>query len=571
VGKDDLQELNRSMLSGSSAGEAPVLIPPKQVQGQCVIAVGKVIKMTVRWGRCLNFKKCQDADHWEHIPVQESSPFICPVCGKGLLADNSDSSDVIPEKYRRIRDAIVNETPKGKGLIPVLVGAVAIVVVATAGYLGWSHLHSVSAANQTVAKNTILRLAGSNTIGDGLGPAMAAEFLKVQGATNVRIRAGANSLEKIVEGVLPGDSEISSITITAHGSATAFTALASDQCDIGMASRKIKPAEAATLTAQGDMSSLASEHILGLDGIAVIVNANNPVTQLDKDKIKKIFIGEITDWSQVGSGSGPIKIFARNDESGTYDTFKTLVLNGKPLASSAKRIEDSKELSDTVSADPAAIGFIGLPYVLSAKAVAVSEKGTQALMPNRLTVATEDYPLSRRLYLYTASNPQNKFARKFLEFALSRQGQDVVGNSGFIAQNVTAVAQTVAENAPDQYRELTKDAKRLSLDFRFQSGQTELDNKAKVDLDRVVSLIADLRGSGDKVMLFGFSDGVGGSAVNQTLSVTRAKAVASQFAQRGMDPEIVMGFGANAQVASNDTPDGQGRNRRVEIWIKHAN
>jgi phosphate transport system substrate-binding protein len=221
-----------------------------------------------------------------------------------------------------------------------------------------------------------------------------------------------------------------------------------------------------------------------------------------------------------------------------------------------------------VAADPNGIGFIGLPYIQSAKPVAVSEKGTLALLPTRLTVGTEDYLLSRRLYLYTPSNPGNKFTRQFLEFALSKKGQDVVGSSGFVAQNVAQVAQTVSVNAPGDYKALTRDANRLSLDFRFETGQTDLDNKAKVDLDRVVSLIADLNISGDKIMLFGFSDSKGAPSANQALSLSRAQAVEEQFIQRGMKPAIVRGYGSGLAVSSDTSEEGQARNRRVEIWVK---
>ncbi len=143
------------------------------------------------------------------------------------------------------------------------------------------------------------------------------------------------------------------------------------------------------------------------------------------------------------------------------------------------------------------------------KPIAVSDKGTLALLPTRLTVGTEDYLLSRRLYLYTPANPSNKYTRQFVEFAISKKGQDVVAATGFVAQNVTQVEQTVPADAPSEYKSLTKDANRLSLNFRFASGQMDLDNKAKVDLERVVSLIADLNFPADKIMLFGFSDSTG--------------------------------------------------------------
>jgi phosphate transport system substrate-binding protein len=495
--------------------------------------------MTVQWGKCLNFSKCKDANEKQHIPIPKGAPFVCPECGGPLVGENEVSANEAPV------------TPGKKPVNTLLIAIAALLLIAVVtGFAKWGMQHGAKAATS----KTILRLAGSNTIGDTLGPALAEAFLKDQGATNVRILPGANSLEKIVQGVLPGDSTPSSITIAAHGSATAFTALADNSCDIGMASRKIKPEEAAKLTSLGNMSSVLNEHILGLDGIAVIVNTANPAIQLDKDKIMRIFTGEITDWSQVGAYQGAIKVYARNDNSGTYDTFKSLVLGGNPLAAGAQRIEDSKALSDAVAA--------------SSKPIAVSDKGTLALLPTRLTVGTEDYLLSRRLFLYTPARPGNKYTRKFLEFAISSKGQEVVSATGFVAQNVVQVEQAAPADAPAEYKELTQGASRLSLNFRFASGQMDLDNKAKVDLERVVSLIADLNFPADKIMLFGFSDSTGDHASNLALSQSRAKAIESQLIRRGLKPAIVRGFGSSLAVASNESEEGQARNRRVEVWIK---
>ncbi len=211
---------------------------------------------------------------------------------------------------------------------------------------------------------------------------------------------------------------------------------------------------------------------------------------------------------------------------------------------------------------------MGLPYVHSAKAIAVGEKGARPLRPSRLTVATEDYPLSRRLYLYTAANPANRLTRKFIEFALSKQGQDVVGDAGFVAQNVVPQTQTVPQEAPLDYKQLTEGAQRLSLNFRFRTGKSDLDNKAVVDIDRVVNFIADLKYTGDKILLFGFADSTGTPEGNRALSLNRARTVEDQFVQRGLKPGVVRGFGSDLPVASNDTDEGREKNRRVEIWVK---
>ncbi len=300
-----------------------------------------------------------------------------------------------------------------------------------------------------------------------------------------------------------------------------------------MASRKIKPDEVASLSSLGDMTAPASEHVLGLDGVAVIVNQSNAVGTFSIDQLGKIFSGEIADWSGVGGASGAIKVYALDDRSGTFDTFKSLVLGSRKLVSSASRTEDNRVVAQKVAGDPAAISFIGLPYLDGTKVVSVYDKGARPLLPNRLTVATEDYPLSRRLYLYTASNSADPEVRRFVDFAIGKQGQDVVGDNGFVAQNVRTEAFTAPANSPAEYTKLTAGAQRLSLNFRFRTGSSQLDNKALVDLDRVASFIADLRYSGKDVLLFGFADSVGGQATNDRLSRDRAQAVAEQFEQRG--------------------------------------
>jgi phosphate transport system substrate-binding protein len=500
-----------------------------------------------RQGNCTKFGECAAADSHQVIALSPGMDFVCPQCGQPLTEVG----------FQRSR------SPKSLAL-----GGAAGLLLLAILLFAWVEFSGKFHSNAGVQDKIILRLAGSNTIGVSMAPSLAEAFLKAQGAINVSIVAGANPEEKIVQGLLPLESSPSRILISAHGSATAFTSLASGACDIGMASRRVKAEEAAKLLALGDMYSSANEHVLGLDGIAVIVNPANPVGTLGKDQIMQIFSGEYRDWSQVGLSRGPIKIYARDDKSGTFDTFKTLVLGAKTLAPGAKRFEDSNALSDAVAADPNGIGFIGLPYVHSAKALAVSEKGARALQATRLTVATEDYPLSRRLYLYTPANPANRFTRKFVEFAVSKRGQDVVADAGFVAQTVVPQQQAVAQEAPSDYKRLTKGAERLSLDFRFRAGKSDLDNKAVVDVDRVVTFIANLQYAGDKILLFGFADSTGPYQTNRALSLNRARTVEDQFKQRGLMPGEVRGFGSDLPVADNSTEDGREKNRRVEIWVK---
>src|SRR5690606_10352639 len=168
---------------------------------------------------------------------------------------------------------------------------------------------------------------------------------------------------------------------------------------------------------------------LALDGLAVVVHPALPIDELDTATIARLFAGEIANWQELGGPDVNVQVFARDDNSGTWDSFLSMVLKpqGKELSASAKRYESSQELSDNVSTTEGAIGFIGLPYVRQAKLVAVSDSDDAlAVLPNPFTVSTEDYPLARRLYLYLPARQTNPEARRFVDFALTEQGQQVV-------------------------------------------------------------------------------------------------------------------------------------------------
>ena len=287
-------------------------------------------------------------------------------------------------------------------------------------------------------KPVALRLHGSNTIGKDLVPALCEDFLKFDGATSVQRKPGEKENETDIEAVLPSESaEPLTFEVQAHGSKTAFEDLATGKCDIGLASRQIKSDEAqqCALAGLGDMFSPACENVLGSDGIAVFVNKINPINVLTREQIADIFSGRITDWSQLGGNAGPIDLYAPDDKSGTFDTFKSVVLGARNLSPRASRYENSAKLSDEVAADANGIGIAGMAFVRGSKALAISEGGARPRLPTPFTVTTGEYPLSRRLFLYIPANPQNKWTRKFVEFAISELGgRSKLTPTGFFAR-----------------------------------------------------------------------------------------------------------------------------------------
>jgi phosphate transport system substrate-binding protein len=455
--------------------------------------------------------------------------------------------------------------------LAILVIVVVMALVIGFGFFAiskkWLVLPGLSFAGKAAPK-TILRINGSNMIGDNLMPALAVAFLDAQGATNVHTVAGNEPNEKMVLGVLPGTTVPSVIDIAEGSSAKAFSCLAENICDLGMAARRITPAEEGTLKALGGAITPENVHILGANGAAVLVNPSNPIRELPEDKIIKILTGETTKWPYTGSSDRLIKIYALDDKLGSQDTASALLLGGKLLAPLAQRLDSSEAVSDAVAADPNGIGVVDLPFVRNAKVLAVSAQDTPALLPTRLTVATEEYWFTQHFYLYAREGAANPFTKPFIEFVLARRGQDLVGTNGFIAQVAAVEAATASPYAPQEMRKFTAHAQRLNMDFRFPENLDETGGDVQADLDRIASAITDLKISADKIMLFGFSDNGASPKENFARSLAGAKMLAAKLASRGLAPKVVKGYGPVLPVAPNDTEEGRRHNRRVEIWVK---
>ncbi len=416
--------------------------------------------------------------------------------------------------------------------------------------------------------SSVLRIQGSNTIGARLGPALAKGLLEEQGLKAIRIEPGmADNEQRVLAKTEDGRSVV--LDVAAHGSGTGFTSLAAATADLAASSRPIKDSEAESLLALGDMHSASAEQIIALDGLAIILHPSNPLAALSTVQLAQIFAGEITDWAQLGAPAGAITLYARDDKSGTFDTFKELVLsaNSKALAANAKRFESSEQLSDAVSQDRSGIGFIGLPYIRQAKAVAIASGDSQPMLPSLTLIATEDYPLSRRLFLYNAPDTNNPWTQALVQFAHSPRGQAIVEQSGFIAQTVQAVKIPAHAQMPANYQALAQNAQRLSVNFRFQEGSANLDNKALRDLNRLIKYLRDHDKLRDKVVLVGFGDAKADPARAELLSKLRAMAVRRELNKEGVIFRDIIGMGDELPVAANTADDGRIKNRRVEVWV----
>lgn len=445
---------------------------------------------------------------------------------------------------------------------------------------------------------------GSNTIGERLMPMLIDAFAeKRYGARTAYTARAPEELDIKLE--QPGKRQVvANIDLQAKGSGTAIDALLQSKATIGMSSRRATSEEAGQIAAafKTNLFAAGSEHVLALDGLAVIVNRENPLRQLSLATVARIFAGDLQNWSQVTGRSadghevsGPnaaITLHARDNKSGTFDTFMTLVANPNktPLSGNATRYESSETLSDAVAADPNAIGFIGLPYVNKNHALDIVSACGLASGPTRYAIKTEEYPLARRLYLYTVGDPPTLIARDLMQFVLSDDAQATMTEAGFVDQSIEIedaaeqkqwIEGLVAKpDGPMQGKTIPGDAasafarqlgplRRTSIVFRFDPHAVELDTRAVQDAVRLASFLRSPERAGKRVVLVGFADADGSWNANMKLSNARVRHVATELRRRGVavSEQGIMSFSYFAPVACNDSEDGRHKNRRVEVWI----
>lgn len=414
---------------------------------------------------------------------------------------------------------------------------------------------------------SLFTIHGSNTVGQSLAPSLVMDYLKAKGASNIRIQHSDRENEKWIKGELPEFGKTVQVAIAAHGSSTGFKSLMNGQAQIWASSRPVKEKEVEKAALWSDLTEPDSEHILGIDGLAIVVNPVNGVSQLSKDQLGAIFAGKMTNWSQLGGPDLPIALFARDHNSGTWDSFKNMVLGKRyTLSERAQRFESSENLVDNVMRNPGGIGFIGMAFVGSSKLLAISDGPTQAFKPNQLTVATEDYALSRRLYFYTHAKTNNEYVDEFMQFSQGIKGQSIVRAEGFISQNVASMTMGLSEDLPEDYLNMVNGAKRLSVNFRFQEGSAQLDNKALMDIQRLAYFIRQ-QGKDAELLLIGFGDKRKSESRSKLLSKLRAMAVRRELARLGIYPKATTGYGDFNPVASF-TGASRVKNRRVEVWVR---
>lgn len=233
---------------------------------------------------------------------------------------------------------------------------------------------------------------------------------------------GSTSMEEVIGSLketFEADNEDITVTYNPTGSGAGITAVAEGRCDIGLSSRDLKEEE----IAQG-----LTETVIAYDGIAVIVNPENPVSDLTLEDIAKIYTGEITNWKEVGGNDTDIVLIGREAGSGTRDGFES-VTKTEEECKYRQELTSTGDVITTVAGNPAAIGYASLASVKdSVKALKVS-----GVAPSNATIKDGSYAVQRNFVLVTKTDSElSAAAQKFFDYITSADASEVIKNAGAV-------------------------------------------------------------------------------------------------------------------------------------------
>jgi phosphate binding protein len=218
------------------------------------------------------------------------------------------------------------------------------------------------------------------------------------------------------------------ISVTGGGSGVGIAALIDGQVDIADASREINDNETQNAKQNGINPVKTT---IAYDGITVVVNPSNPVSNLTFTQLRGIYNGSISNWKEVGGTDATIAVISRDSSSGTYKDFQELAMNKDNYRPDALTQSATGGIVSEVSQNPNAIGYIGFAYLDNSTKALSLDKGNGSVAPTPESILDGSYPLSRSLYMYTNGEPSG-LAKEFINFILSDQGQKVVSTIGYI-------------------------------------------------------------------------------------------------------------------------------------------
>ena len=269
--------------------------------------------------------------------------------------------------------------------------------------------------------------------GESVDPNEPVGFIQVKGSDTI-----VNAAQKIAEEFMKEYPHIF-VAVTGGGSGVGIASLINKTCNVATASREMKPKEK-ELAEKRDV--FPKEFTVAHDGVAVIVNKDNPVDKLTIEDLHRIFTGKAVNWKAFGGKNLHIVTLSREVSSGTHIYFKEEVVqlgkkdNSEEFSPQTLLLTSSQAIVEEVAANEAAIGYLGMGYVSERTKPLLVAKGSEFYPPDVNNVIKKSYPLSRPLYFYTNGEPQGVI-KLFIDFTLSPKGQQQFIETGFVPLGAT--------------------------------------------------------------------------------------------------------------------------------------
>lgn len=396
--------------------------------------------------------------------------------------------------------------------------------------------------------------------------------------------------------VANSDSEaMAKIGLTDSSTSESLNSLLQGQTAIALTSRKVSPEEVSEFENNGiPIESSDHEQIIGLNAIAIVTSKDNPINAISVRDAAMVFSGAYDNWSELGGKDAPINLYGPLAISELTELFIADVIKsqGNDAASLSQEITSIDDVAASVSSDPNGIGYVYFSKSQPAKTLAIQEACGLATPVNSFTIKAEEYPLTQRLYAYSASQKDKpSHINDLLDFLQSNAGQAIAGSLDLVDQRAvnnnvsnqgTRFAYAIATSESDASSALLKDmvtqilnSDRLSTTIRFNTGSNQMDNRSKADLIRLAEHLQSSDNPDTTIRLLGFTDSVGDFELNQELSLRRANLVRTALIDidASLSDRVSIesaGFGEIAPIACNETALGRSINRRVEVWMSNT-
>lgn len=459
----------------------------------------------------------------------------------------------------------------------------------------------------------VLRVSGSNTVGAVCAVNLAFNYFSIvtrdakkpspieDHTTELDTPEGEKALAHDVMCDVDSDGIWETISIRPTGSSDAFRDLNLGACDVGMSSRPISGTEQRDLMPVcGNLAQPGSQFALGLDALAIITGKDNVVEKITVDEIRRVFLGEISNWSQLGGPARPIVLHARPERSGTYKYFSDSVLLGRSISGHAKRHAENSLLAEIVAADPDGIGFVPMTNAAPAKVLQVGHsKASPYFPPSEESIRRGQYPaaLCRYVYFYVPSEePQGAsvlarrnwpIAREYAAMSQTWRGQAVLESSGFVVE--TSMLDSAAEIRRKEGEPITDYLRRLrDIESKVAAGKIKLQPKLTNDeicpqllfefnqwtltpessniIDRKLAswlkMYPDIARSG--LVAEGWADSVGSDEACLKVSLERAR-TAADYIQSSLGVKVTTVGKGKSFDPPNNSEENKQRNRRVVI------